>query len=565
MKKLIFILSGLLLAGSTVAQIAVEVNPDVKYQEIEGFGASDAWSTEVVGATFGDDTKERAAKWLFSSAISSTGVCEGIGLSIWRFYLGPFGNMPAGSTFIPQDYLDASGEYVWTVNPGKQWFLDKALSYGCNQIGAWSSCILPQLRTGGMNEQSYKNYAGFLADVISHYNELGYEFKYLAPVNEPQYDWTEGEVKWTSARISAMAGTVCQEFLDRGLDTPVFLGEAADWGNLYDTNDTDNNWARNQIYNYFDESSPLYIGNYSNLLKEFGAHSYWTDQSESRLKEYRTKAKAKADEYHIKLHQTEWSMLSNPPIEGLPDTPSDMDYALILAKVIYSDIVFAGVNSWTYWEAFDVGDDARFHLIHTDNVDKSFKVRKNLWALGNYSLFVRPGYERVQMTGVENLNGVMGTAYMSPEQDKLVLVLVNMGSTAQLAPTINLSDELEIKKVEKYVTSSMFDLQLMPVNNLNSIPLLAKSVTSIVYTLDPKTGIDDTSVAEAPLFVYCNNSIVFNADKKIDRAVIYDLMGRTVAVYDEPLRIDMSTMKKGLYSLQMNYNGMAKVEKFLVK
>lgn len=153
-------------AASAMSQVQIAVNPEVKHQVIEGFGASDAWSTEVVGASFGDEARERAAKWLFSSSISSTGACEGIGLSIWRFYLGPFGNMPAGSTYIPQDYLDASGAYVWTVNPGKQWFLDKALSYGCDQIGAWSSCILPQLRTEGMTEQSYKNYARFLADVI---------------------------------------------------------------------------------------------------------------------------------------------------------------------------------------------------------------------------------------------------------------------------------------------------------------------------------------------------------------------------------------------------------------
>lgn len=565
MKRFIFMLSGLLVSSMVMSQIPVEVNPDVKYQEIEGFGASDAWSTEVVGATFGNEAKERAAKWLFSPSISNTGVCEGIGLSIWRFYLGPFGNMPAGSVSIPQDYLDADGAYDWTVNPGKQWFLDKALSYGCDQIGAWSSCMLPQLRTEGMTAQSYKNYAGFLADVVSHYNQLGYRFKYLAPVNEPQYDWTEGEVKWTSSCISAMAGTVCQEFLDRGLDTPIFLGEAADWGNLYDTNDTDSNWARNQIYNYFDETSPLYIGHYSNLMKEFGVHSYWTDQSASRLKEYRTKAKAKADEYNIKLHQTEWSMLSNPPIEGLPDTPSDMDYALILAKVVYSDIVFAGVNSWTYWEAFGVGDDARFHLIHTDNVDKSFEVRKNLWALGNYSLFVRPGYQRVQMTGVDDLNGVMGTAYLSPEQGKLVLVLVNMGSTAQVAPTINLSDESEIKKAERYVTSSMFDLQLMPVTNLNSIPVLAKSVTSIVYTIGSKTGLAEKSCKNTPLYVYRNNTIVFNGDKKIDRAVLYDLTGRMVAAYDAPTCIDMGDMKHGLYGMKLDYDGTTKVEKILVK
>lgn len=555
-----------LVSVSTVSfsQISLNINSEERFQTIEGFGASDAWSTEVVGATFGDDAKEKAAKWLFSSKIDGKGVCEGIGLSIWRFALGPFGNMPAGSVFIPQDYLDAEGAYNWDVNPGKQWFLDKAIEYGCDQIGAWSACILPQLRTDGMTESSYKKYAVFLADIVAHYNELGYNFKYLAPVNEPQYDWTQGEVKWTSSRISSMTAAVCSEFLERGLDTPIFLGEAADWGNLYDTNDTDNNWARNQIYNYFDENSSLYIGNYSNLLKEFAAHSYWTDQSNSRIKDFRTKAKAKADEYGIKLHQTEWSMLSNPPIEGLPASPSDMDYALILAKVVYSDIVFAGVNSWTYWEAFGVGDDARFHLINTNNVDKSFKIRKNLWSLGNYSLFVRPGYQRIEMTGADNMSGLMGTAYVSPENDKIVVVLVNMGSATKISPDIRVNEGMEIVKAEKYVTSSMFDLQSMPVTDLASIPVLAKSVTTLVYTLESKSGSGVTMLEDEEIYSFVDNVIVFD-DSAVEDAALYDMSGSVLNLYKTPGYIDLNGFSSGVYYLKFNYDGVTKIEKFLVK
>lgn len=552
------------VSATSLPQIALNVDLREKFQTVEGFGASDAWSTEVVGATFADATKEKAAKWLFSSKIDSKGNCEGIGLSIWRFCLGPFGNMPAGSVFIPQDYLDSNGNYNWNVNPGKQWFLDKAIEYGCDQIGAWSACILPQLRPDGMTETSYKNYAVFLADIISHYNDLGYKFKYIAPVNEPQYDWTEGEVKWTSSRISAMTSAVCSEFLERGLDTPVFLGEAADWGNLYDTNDTESNWARNQIYNYFDEKSPLYIGDYSNLLKEFAAHSYWTDQSNTRLKDFRSKAKEKADLYGIKLHQTEWSMLSNPPIEGLPGTPSDMDYALLLAKVVYSDMVFAGVSSWTYWEAFGVGEDARFHLINTNNIDKSFKVRKNLWSLGNYSLFIRPGYQRVLLSGADDMNGLMGTAYISPENDKMVVVLVNMGAATNISLSADLDNNLEIVKTEKYVTSSMFDLQLMPVNSLSQIPVLPKSVTTLVCTLESGSGLETPMFSDKKTYSFLNNVIDFG-NTPADEAVLYDMSGRILSSYNTTSSIDLNGFDRGVYFLKIRYGGVTKIEDFLVK
>lgn len=463
----------------------IEINTNVKYQEIEGFGASDAWSTEVL-KTFPDTKKNTAARWLFNATLKADQSANGIGLSIWRFALGPFGNMPAGSSNIPADYLDAEGNYVWDVNPGKQWFLDKAFSYGCDQIGAWSACILPQLRPDGLNDTAFEKYGNFLADILNYYERQGIRFKYIAPVNEPQYAWVEN-VKWTTENISNMTRKVCESLIATGNDTPVMLGESADWTNLYDKNDTNSHWARNQVDAYFDSQSKYYLGDLSNLIHEFGVHSYWTDQDSMRLSTMRSRAKQSADKRGLKLHQTEWSLLSNPPIEGLPsENVTDMDIALITSKVIHCDLHYAGVSSWCFWEAFGAGQESHFHLIQTDEANKNIKSRKNLWALGNYSLFIRPGYIRVHMDGASFLKSLMGTSYISPDNKQLVSVYTNMAyDTKRFMPKLTLPEGYAVKNVRKYQTSSLLDLQKIPTSVSADVVVPARSVVTYIYDLEP--------------------------------------------------------------------------------
>lgn len=520
----------------------VTIDATKHLQTIEGFGASDAWSTEVL-KTFSESKQNTAAKWLFKSDLKSNKSVDGIGLSIWRFALGPFGNMPAGSSTIPQDYLDEKGSYVWDINPGKQLFLDKAKQYGCDQFGAWSACILPQLRPNGLDNEAFKNYGNFLADILSYYRENDVVFKYIAPVNEPQYTWVEG-IKWTTSNISKMTRAVCDALAERGDTTPVMLGECADWTNLYDTFDNNNHWARNQVNAYFEPLSVNYLGDLPNLMHELGVHSYWTDQDSTRLSSMRTLAKKSADKKNLKLHQTEWSLLSNPPIEGLPETnATDMDIALITSKVIHCDLHYAGVNSWCYWEAFGSGKESHFHLIQTDELNKTVKARKNLWVLGNYSLFIRPGYKRIEMTNSSNLNSLMATSYISPDNETLVSVYTNISySKIDLNPVLKLPEGYSINKIRKYQTSSLYDLQLFPASIDSDISIPSRSVVTLVYDLNQPTSLDSSkdesyninytitnndfiniqisSLGSSAVYLYSPNGVLMHSEKFIDQSNI---------------------------------------------
>ena len=73
-----------------VRNISVDLNQEI--QTIDGFGASDAWRCQMVGKYWPEEKRNQIADWLFSQEVDENGNPKGIGLSMWRFYIG------AGST-----------------------------------------------------------------------------------------------------------------------------------------------------------------------------------------------------------------------------------------------------------------------------------------------------------------------------------------------------------------------------------------------------------------------------------------------------------------------------------
>ena len=71
MKSLSLFSMALLLATSLSAQKPQEyiINPEIKYQEIDNFSASDAWRMDFVGKHWPQEKKERLADLLFKHEI----------------------------------------------------------------------------------------------------------------------------------------------------------------------------------------------------------------------------------------------------------------------------------------------------------------------------------------------------------------------------------------------------------------------------------------------------------------------------------------------------------------
>lgn len=136
---LLFIIS----CGVIAQPIHVEINKKKVFQTIDGFGASDAWRCQFVGQNWSNEKKERIAELLFSKELDSNGNPKGIGLSIWRFYIGAGTAEQGKNSDIDNEwrrgesFIDAYGNYDWNKQEGQQWFLRKAKSYGVDKFLAF--------------------------------------------------------------------------------------------------------------------------------------------------------------------------------------------------------------------------------------------------------------------------------------------------------------------------------------------------------------------------------------------------------------------------------------------
>ena len=510
------------------------IHLDQKKQVIVDFGASDCWLGDYIGRYFSDAMKERAAKLLFSRSFNRGGNPEGIGLSNWRVNLGAgsstqgedsnIGKLRRADCFLNEDGIT----YNWENAAGQQYFMQKAKEYGVENILFFSNSPPIYYTTSGLacrlasqpwgsnlRRNAYDDFAVYLATVTKHFVDQGYPITRISPVNEPQYDWAGGQEgsPWFNTEIARLVREMDVALEEQGLSTKILIPEAGHWGYLIEDNPSSTNRGHDQIRQFFDpEKINTYIGDLKHVDKAVAGHSYWTFVTNDQLTGCRARVAELASEYGLQVFQTEWSLLEDAPepSTGFPvggyATATYMDMALFMGKLIYCDLVYACVSSWSYWTAFaqeQWGQKNRFYLLRVlasgDSGPESYGDitrggtifdNRNLWVLGNYSRFIRPGYQRVELTGATDLNALMGSAYVSPDGDEAVVVYVNMAHTQD---TVTLATAgvagRTISTIKKYTTSESMALSFD--RNLperyqpgQEVEIPARSVVTLVLGLE---------------------------------------------------------------------------------
>jgi len=489
----------------------VTIDATVTYQTIDGFAASDCWVPNYIGKYWNNDEKEAIANLLFSKEIKN-GAPQGIGLSMWRFNLGG-GTAEQGSSSDITDksrraecFLQQDGMLDWSHHQGQQYFLEKAKSLGCESFVMFSNTPPVNYTVNGkgysakgafanLKDDCYDDFAKYMANALSYFKEQkGINFNYISPVNEPQYNWASPSQEgsgWQNSEIKRLAVELDKALTDKNLNTKILLAEAGDWEYLYKVK---NDAGRSDvIQNFFNEGSVNYVGNLTHVAPIIAGHSYWTDTNWATMYDVRSQVATAAKSKNLKVYQTEWSMMSDN-YEDYPghDNASYMDIALCMAKVIHHDLATANVSSWSYWTSLDVerwGHKNRFLLIKTTPADGAYgdieksgthEATKTLWTLGNYSLFIRPGYQRVNLTVQNASNSFFGSAYLSPQKDKLVVVYTNL-TTKIIGVDLSLNGlSKKASSVKQYTTNASSDLSEKELSSNNS-SIQPKSVVTVVY------------------------------------------------------------------------------------
>ncbi|WP_343670315.1 glycoside hydrolase [Chitinophaga sp.] len=500
MKRSRFTIMLLMTAAFAHAQQRITIDVNKKAQVIDNIGSSGAWFSEGIGSYWPSAIREQMARWLFSKGFKKDGSPEGIGLSSWRFNIGG-GTAEQGDSSGIKDFrkrvecfLRPDGTYDWSKQAGYLWFTKKAKEYGVETLIAFSNTPPVWMNQNGLGYKTEKDhrsnlrvdrydaYASFLANVYQHFDKEGLHFDYISPVNEPQWDWShpygdadqEGTA-WTNSEVVRIAGALDTALNRVHANTKILLTEAGHLEALYGQEGT----ASHQIQAL--KSAGVY--RLSHVPAIIGGHSYFTDKGDSSRRAIRMHVSDTAFKYGLQYWQTEYSMLADGYKDGHEGPRTAMDCALFLAKVMHDDFVYGNAAAWQFWNSWEPGRadmDTRYYLVALHPKDRAYKdgtvtAVKNLWALGQYSRFVRPGMQRVMAESGDA--ELLVSAFVSKQQ--VVLVCVNYGEKAKVVRA-----EVKGKKVGKvkyYQTDKDEDMVFHGVHSGNEqIELKGRSVVTVV-------------------------------------------------------------------------------------
>jgi len=509
----IFIASGSSGFGQSVT---FTIDPAHKAQTIDNIGASAAWFSEGIGKYWAADKKERMAELLFSKAFDKAGNPLGIGLSTFRFNIGGGTAEQGDSSGISsavkrvECFLSLDGTYNWNKQQGYLWFVKKAAAYGVENLIAFSNTPPVQFTKNGLGfkteknyeanlrEDKYGDYANFLATVLQHFDKEGLHFKYISPVNEPQWDWSNkfGQMNqegspWHNKDIYKITASLDSALSAKKLSTKILVTEAGILTALYEGN----NHASKQIQSFYSPQSPYYIGKFKQLQAAIAGHSYFTDFGDTGIVTVRSRLKDSAAKYKVPFWQSEYCMLGDGYKEGAKGKIPAIDCALFLSKVIYHDLAVGNASAWHLWNAWEPGNadfDTRYYLLalknNAANTEGDFTITKNLWALGHYSRFIRPGMSRIVTGRSDGLNDIqtakdiMLSAFTN-EKD-IVVVAINYTNSAKPI-SLEIPGVNKLKGLKHFVTTANPDdnMKALPLSSIKAITLQPRSINTFVLTV----------------------------------------------------------------------------------
>jgi O-glycosyl hydrolase len=439
-------------AGQGAAVLEVRLRPDRPHQTIESFGASDAWSIQFVGTGWPAEQRERIADLLFSLDLEPDGSPAGIGLSAWRFNLGAGSAAQGAESGIrdewrrAESFLRADGGYDWSRQAGQRWFLRAARDRGVHHfIGFVNSPPVALTRNGlahssggdasNLAPDRYDDFARYLRDVVMRLErEEGVRLDHVSPVNEPQWDWEGGQegTPWLNHEVRDVVAEISAAFTEAGLDTRISVPEAARLDYLVEEGDRPGRGDQAAVF--FDSASPLYIGDLPAVENEVAGHSYFTTWSPDTLVAVRARLRhrLRAIDSGLRFAMSEYCVLEdNPEIQGR-GRDLGMATALYVARVVHADLTVADAAAWHWWLAVSPYD-YKDGLVYIDRSRTGGAIHESklLWALGNFSRFVRPGMRRIEversdgLPTAEAIGGVLVSAFRDPATDTTVVVVVN--------------------------------------------------------------------------------------------------------------------------------------------
>ena len=400
----------LCLAGVVNAQpVRIEVDVGKQHQTMRGFGASGAWWPTWM-KDYPQEVQAEALDLLYDRD-------KGIGLSIFRYNLPVGGGdeitMPARST---NGVEVAPGEFDLSRDAAALSFLEAARDRGAERFVFFACSPPPRMTSNGMTSggpdggpnlkpSARADFAAYLLDlstVIRDTHDL--EHVAISPLNEPQWHWGESSRTqegcfYEPGEAALLVRDVVRLNVARRAGFEIEAPESGDWAS-----------AKPYIDAMFKHAVVR------EHVAEVAVHSYWT-QPEQRGTAVREMRASYPD---LAFAMSEYCQMQNGHDRSI-------ESGIEMAKVIHADLTVAGAVSWTWWLGIAAGN-YKDGLIYAAPGGSEIETTKRLWVLGQWSRFIRPGHVRVAAT--EATDPLLVTAFKSPDDEELAVVIINPAAAA---------------------------------------------------------------------------------------------------------------------------------------
>ncbi len=479
------------------------IDLNAERQVIENFSASDCWTFQTLGE-WSTENREKLADLLFSRE-------KGIGLSCWRFNIGGGINPQITNPARTAETFEVSeGIYDWNKQKNEQWFLGAAKKRGVEQFLAFVNSPPGRMTRNGLtfniaDTKATTNlkpgfegqFARYMVDILDRFRthpnrDLRINFDYISPINEPQWDWQgtkqEGS-RSSNDDIKRVTRALAAELKRRNVPTAIAITESGTLPDMIALNGSSTQKWGAPYGNYIGAfiEDPTFA---SLLSQRLSYHSYFSDLLTGEILDDRRKLAAKMSEHPgWKLWQAEYCILEGPEGKGGGGRDLTMETALNVARVMHLDLTMVNVSAWQWWTALSPVN-FKDGLIYTDyrkaGDAQTIIPSKTLWAMGNFSRFVRPNMKRIDVSGLQqDIRGLMASAYKSESERKVVVVYVNMSAEMQVVePRLDLGRrKWKLASLTSYITSDApgDDLRAKALpTSASQLQIPARSVVTLV-------------------------------------------------------------------------------------
>jgi glucuronoarabinoxylan endo-1,4-beta-xylanase len=298
---------------------------------------------------------------------------NGIGMTILRAGIDENGKIMGDAAFVEAPEVVKYGGRVWAA----PW--SPPASYKDNN----------DINNGGhLNASSYEAWATTLAAFPAYFKQnAGVDLWGLSAQNEPDFVASYRSCIFSAAQMNAFVKVLGPKLHALNPPVKVIAAEPDVWSHL---------WNNGDKYGVAIEGDATV----SSLVDVHATHDYGSNVQST------TRPTPPAG-VNKPIWQTEATYTAGAAIGP----------ALDFARCIYAGVTTGGTSGWVYWWTTSFMDGG-----------STSSPPKRVYAMGNYSKFVRPGYVRVAVTGAPS--SVQIVPFTNPSDGTFAIVALNSGSSA---------------------------------------------------------------------------------------------------------------------------------------